>query len=1002
MNDLIFVPTSNKLEVELGLATPSDVDIFYNDPCEWTFRNIPKRVQTLDMVRYAISKDGRSIRDVSKKLLSQDLCLEAVQQNYKALFYIPEKYITKELLEAAVNANGLALEYIPTKRISRNLCKQAVQQNGMALPYVPKKYITKEILEIAVRSQGLSLEYAPQKFLSYDLCKEAVQQNGLALSYTPIEYFTKELMGIAVRNNGLSLKYIPKNMINAALVSDAVKSLCEGYYVGDFIDYVPSRLQSKKLCKFIVEKSPCSLRYIKLSHITRELCVLAMSLDRRAIQYVPEQFMDERMVIDALGEDALLLRYVPLTFLTKEMCQSAFDTNSKFLQFIPEKYITCEMCKKLIDETDEELKSLLAYYIPDSLHNNNKVLDALVDKYGVDEVLSWNDTLNSDTFASNDSYTYTKKLSSKSISYLRKKPRPEDSLMKVQAIEVPLSPVIETEDRIGGKESFGLQAMENNENDTNSQSIFYISDIHIEQQLKELSPDGVFSYQECWDFIERKVNEMVSSAKSRNGILLIAGDVACSSYLDYWFYHFLSEKWEGLIVGVLGNHELWQYPRSNKITESLDEIVNYYERVINHRNIFGSYCALLQNAMLVKFKNKKVCVIKENQILSSSDEDLAELCSKSSLIILGGLGFSGLNSHYNATLGLYRSTITTLEEDVRLTKQFYNLYLKVERCAGDKQVIVLTHTPLNDWCEKPSNPNWVYINGHTHQNTLERRKDGTTILCDNQVGYTPKKWTLKEFSIPGWYDPFAKMNDGIYEITSEMYADFNVGRGIQCNGCKYSGSIYALKRKGIYMFVLKTESSLCILSGGQRKRLNHDMQYYYDNMVLYNEKVMDAIRPYYHALVKISDEVKSFGGEGRIHGCIVDIDYYNHIYINPFDGKITPYYAEDVMSRFPYPDVKSLLKVELPSLLPMYLNACKKGALPTLNSTKIVDENISEKKGIATVPECVIGTEMYSPSRIMKSFQYVIENKVIRIWNDDILTSHSAPKISKSVQLLET
>lgn len=72
-----------------------------------------------------------------------------------------------------------------------------------------------------------------------------------------------------------------------------------------------------------------------------------------------------------------------------------------------------------------------------------------------------------------------------------------------------------------------------------------------------------------------------------------------------------------------------------------------------------------------------------------------------------------------------------------MSNQFKKVYDKINRCAGDMQVIVITHTPIYDWANDPVNPNWVYINGHTHQNSLIRKQDGTTILSDNQVGYKP-------------------------------------------------------------------------------------------------------------------------------------------------------------------------------------------------------------------------------------------------------------------------
>ena len=47
-----------------------------------------------------------------------------------------------------------------------------------------------------------------------------------------------------------------------------------------------------------------------------------------------------------------------------------------------------------------------------------------------------------------------------------------------------------------------------------------------------------------------------------------------------------------------------------------------------------------------------------------------------------------------------------------------------------------------------------------------------------------------------------------------------------------------------------------------------------------------AFTPYRNALKTISKEIRAFGGNGNIHGCIIDIDFFNHIYVNPFDGKI--------------------------------------------------------------------------------------------------------------------
>lgn len=312
---------------------------------------------------------------------------------------------------------------------------------------------------------------------------------------------------------------------------------------------------------------------------------------------------------------------------------------------------------------------------------------------------------------------------------------------------------------------------------------------------------------------------MVSSVNDTSGYLLIAGDVDHYKWVVALFYHKLRRRWNGSIISVLGNHELWDdHPKgslSGYVSRPISEIVSDYRNIINFKGWLKSG-SLLQNAVYINYKNKRDCIIEEEQILSASEADLRDICSKASLIVLGGIGFSGLNERFNATSGLYCSAVTTLEEDEELSERFFSVYDKMLQCASEMQVIVLTHTPVSDWLSVDVNPNWIYINGHTHHNSLIRKPDGTTVLSDNQVGYKPTKWKLNSFTVAGWYDPFKDMDNGIHEITSDDYMDFNRGRGIHSNGCKYPGKIYVLKKNELYMFVLQS-SSLCLLVGGQRK-----------------------------------------------------------------------------------------------------------------------------------------------------------------------------------------
>lgn len=45
--------------------------------------------------------------------------------------------------------------------------------------------------------------------------------------------------------------------------------------------------------------------------------------------------------------------------------------------------------------------------------------------------------------------------------------------------------------------------------------------------------------------------------------------------------------------------------------------------------------------------------------------------------------------------------------------------------------------------------------------------------------------------------------------------------------------------------------------------------------------------------LQLSNEIQDLGLSGKIHGCIVDIDRYHHVIVNPIDGNMQFYYSED-------------------------------------------------------------------------------------------------------------
>lgn len=131
---------------------------------------------------------------------------------------------------------------------------------------------------------------------------------------------------------------------------------------------------------------------------------------------------------------------------------------------------------------------------------------------------------------------------------------------------------------------------------------------------------------------------------------------------------------------------------------------------------------------------------------------------------------------------------------------------------------------------------------------------------------------------------------------------------------------------------------------------------------------------------KIADEIQKIGGSGRIHGCIIDIDWFNHIYVNPVDSSITPYFALDIINKTVYNDVISLLKDSCPALYTNYkkmLKTQKEGAL-------LLGQNHNEE--LQVLPQEYLSTDIYKASREIKKMQKLNDN-ILSTWIEDVTAS---------------
>lgn len=275
-------------------------------------------------------------------------------------------------------------------------------------------------------------------------------------------------------------------------------------------------------------------------------------------------------------------------------------------------------------------------------------------------------------------------------------------------------------------------------------------------------------------------------------------------------------------------------------------------------------------------------------------------------VIYGGTGFAKYNQLYNANNICCCKKFTRENELIEGENFEKGYYEAKQRAKKNKNCFVcFSHYPVNNCLSKVDNDT-IYLYGHNHQNYF-CKNEYEVIYADNQIGYKKPIIGFKTMSTGYETNPYFSLKDGLYVTTVKKYLQFNryIGEYIEGDGKllhskieKYEAEIYVIKENGYYGFFLinKSEVSakgISILVGGNIKKITKsiDIHFIYNNFGIILNKYLSAMFPYRKIETLISEELREVGFNCIIHGSIIDLDYYNHIMINPFDSKITLYYS---------------------------------------------------------------------------------------------------------------
>lgn len=257
------------------------------------------------------------------------------------------------------------------------------------------------------------------------------------------------------------------------------------------------------------------------------------------------------------------------------------------------------------------------------------------------------------------------------------------------------------------------------------------------------------------------------------------------------------------------------------------------------------------------------------------------------------------------------------------------------------------------------------------------------------------------------------LSNGIYPISKDDYWTYMKGKYITPKQPQYplTKQIYCLKNNGYVMFISENHNDkLYIMNGGSLKRLDKSLDYYYQNLPEYVEIVKFLFGNYFEFLMNLSNELLELWGTvdksnidtslysniGRIHGSIVDFNYFDHMSVDFFDGLITLYSARNMSSRKTYSSIRHFLKHEMPYLTEYYddyISSNENSVLKMIESdpVKYIDGAKSQYGNLLELtgsqlevyePIMEYSTDMYSMSGVLKKIQRVFTDKHVVIWAD--------------------
>ena len=482
-----------------------------------------------------------------------------------------------------------------------------LHENGMLLRKFPKKEQTTELCKIAIEQNPLALKYASAKCLTAEICQDAMEKDVQVFAYLPKKYMTEKMCWLAIEKKP------------------------------EFIEFVPDRLKTGDLCRFAIDKTPNLLwrfpekkKYELFDQSTDfSLIEKVVKYDESNLMYMPNRPDVIKLCIQLMEERSYIIRDVP----------EKIKNSKEMLEYLQSKGYVC-ITRKYYDGQEKCFKILTHIRWYD--YNAEVRLQTFEEFYKfLNGDLAKADLTNYD-FKEEELKKYSIEGAAISSSVLQKYGLYDGSYFEelkrkyCKNEQLPLKEKNKREIPVRQEQVYLKPLEEENDVQQGDVLVFYISDIHLTHRIfRYFSEKATKEEIECYiRDIARQTVESVGKVPS-DSLLLIGGDTSsCFSFVKIFFEELIL-LWDPYrIVVILGNHELW-----DPWTE-MEKNIQIYSKFFN-----GIGVHFLQNDVLYLTDRFRLEVMPKNKLLEINEEDLQQQLYGSGLVILGGIGFTGLKKY---------------------------------------------------------------------------------------------------------------------------------------------------------------------------------------------------------------------------------------------------------------------------------------------------------------------------------------------------------------------